>query len=61
MLQPYLSSFQNGVILYSIIVTFDFMSIYVKGVSSNIGKTHFVEKMVNFDIKLSCNGNLQVQ
>ena len=54
MLWPYPSSFQNGVILYSIIVTFDVMSIYLKGVLSNVGKTHFVEKIVNFDIKLSC-------
>ena len=36
MLQPLLSSFLNGVILYSINVTFDFMIHYVKGVSSNI-------------------------
>ena len=33
------------------IVTFDLMIIYVKGVSSIIGKMHFVEKLVNFDIK----------
>ena len=29
---------------YTQFVTFDFMSIYVKGVSSNIGKMYFVEK-----------------
>ena len=48
MLQPYLSSFQNGAILYSNIVTFDFMIIYVKGVSSNIGKNALYRKNGQF-------------
>ena len=44
MLLPYLYSFQNGVILSSNIVTFDFMIIYVNGISSNIGENALCRK-----------------
>ena len=48
MLQPYLSSFQNGVILYSNVVTFGFMISYMKEVLSNIGKNALRRKNGQF-------------
>ena len=41
---PIFLSFQNRAILYSTIATFEFMVIYVKGVSSNIWKNALCTK-----------------